>query len=144
MQLMGVKPDVVSCNVLISALSQSRYSEEALDLIRQMRNFGLEPDVASGTTLFGGYVGFGYSEEAVSLFSKLRHSILLPDEHMFSIVLNACAGLEALEQGNTDGALGVLAHMQAAGISPDPVSWNTLIKGYVRSKEIGDAMQLLS
>ena len=70
-----------------------------MELIRQMRNFGLEPDVASWTTLFGGYVGFGYLEEAVSLFSKLQHSGLLPDEHMFSIVLKACAGLEALIQG---------------------------------------------
>ena len=70
-----------------------------MELIRQMQNFGLQPDVASWTTLIGGYVGFGYLKEAVSLFSKLQYSGLLQDEHMFSTVLNACAGLEALIQG---------------------------------------------
>lgn len=139
MQLMGVKPDVISCNVLISALSKSRYFEEALELIRQMQNFGLEPDVASWTTLIGGYVGFGQ-----------QYSGLLQDGHMFSTVLNACAGLEALEQGKeihgyiirnelTVGAFlrESLVHMYVkygklddASKLPshnDIVSWNTLI-----------------
>ncbi|KAJ8621667.1 hypothetical protein MRB53_030196 [Persea americana] len=114
------------------ALSRSRYFEEALELIRQMQNLGLQPDVASWTTLIGGYVGFGYLKEAVSLFSKLQYSGLLQDEHMFSTVLNACAGLEALIQ---DDASKLLSHI-------DIVSWNTLISEYMQKGNIVEAKRL--
>lgn len=136
-----------------------------MELIRQMQNFGLQPDVASWTTLIGGYVGFGYLKEAVSLFSKLQYSGLLQDEHMFSTVLNACAGLEALIQGKEihgyiirneltvraflreslvhmyvkcgklDDASKLLSHI-------DIVSWNTLISGYMQKGNIVEAKGL--
>ena len=96
-------------------------------------------DIVSWNSLISGYMQKGNIVQAKGLFQKLQSRFLKPDLVSWNIMINCNA-----EEGNTDGALGVLAHMQAAGISPDPVSWNTLIKAYVRSKEIGDAMQLLS
>lgn len=95
-------------------------------------------DIVSWSTLISGYMQNGNVEESKELFHLLQ-SRCLPDLVSWNIMINCRA-----EEGNTDGSLGKLACMQAAGILPDSVSRNTLIRGYATCKQIGDAMQLLS
>ncbi|KAL9233444.1 hypothetical protein vseg_008445 [Gypsophila vaccaria] len=69
-----------------------------VDGVELFRSVG-EGDVIAWNVMMGGFVHRKDFEEAWKYFVIMREKDVLPDDASFSIALNACAGLAALNQG---------------------------------------------
>ncbi|KAL0292878.1 UNVERIFIED_CONTAM: putative pentatricopeptide repeat-containing protein, mitochondrial [Sesamum calycinum] len=87
-----------------------------------------EPDATTFNTLIKGLFLVGEIAEAEKLFKKLLSEKLCePDEIMYLIVLNVIDGL--CKDKMTDDALYLLSRMIERGISPNIVTYNSMIQG---------------
>ncbi|CAK9856558.1 unnamed protein product [Sphagnum jensenii] len=77
-----------------------------------------------------GHVKCGEGHKALQLFQKMQHEGVQPDPATYVGVLNACAGLRALEEGRRAHQLIMQTGLFNTMPSHDVVSWNALLGGF--------------
>lgn len=148
--------DVVCWTAMVSGYSQAKRSREALDLFEEMRNEGVMPDevtmvsVVSACTNLGDaqtglsihqfinengfgwmvslcnslidmYAKCGCMDSAWEVFNKMGRKSLIT----WNIMISACAN-----HGHTEEALHLFSHMLNSGVSPDEVTFLSLLVAY--------------
>ncbi len=85
------------------------------------------------------YVKDGEPEKAMQLFHQMQHEAMSPDKFTFVQVINACAGLGALEDGR-------LLHEQLmqSGCESDVVQCNSLVDMYAKCGSIEEAWRVFN
>lgn len=125
-------------------------------------------DVYSYTVMMKGYMNSGQADEVLKLSQQMRDEAVQPDKFAFTIILNACAHLSALQEGRQVhaqiksctaeidifvenclldfyakcGSMEEAAWVFDQMIERDIVSWNTMISGYTRHGHGSKALKL--
>ncbi|KAI5057960.1 hypothetical protein GOP47_0027975 [Adiantum capillus-veneris] len=125
-------------------------------------------DVVSWTALISGYAQKGQGQQALECFDLMQHEGILPNAVTYASILKACGGIGAIEKGKQIheeiSKQGLLEHEivmsnalvdmyvkcgalpQAQSVleelpSPDVVTWNTMITGYVQKGQGQQALE---
>ncbi|KAG0474223.1 hypothetical protein HPP92_016080, partial [Vanilla planifolia] len=151
--LIGLESDPFVANTLIMLYADLGLLSECQKLFDDISN----RNVVSWNALFAAYVKNDRSMEAIWLFWEMMMKAMRPNEYGFSIIINACTGLQDLSLGRmihgcltrlgyesdkfTANALvdmyAKLGDINSAGFvfekitQPDVVSWNAYISGCV-------------
>ncbi|KAJ7533112.1 hypothetical protein O6H91_13G033800 [Diphasiastrum complanatum] len=160
----GFMADIFVGSCLIDMYSKCRSIEDASRVFNDM----LKCDVACWNAMILGYVKCGQAEKALDLFQQMEYEKVDPDNFTFVSVLNACACLEALEEGKQVHAKAIrggfasdcfvgsslvdmyskCGHMEDASKvfyyiqKRSVVCWNAMIIGYVKCGEGEKALEL--
>ncbi|XP_059643119.1 pentatricopeptide repeat-containing protein At5g04780, mitochondrial-like [Cornus florida] len=127
----GFENDVFVANTLVVMYAKCG------ELVNSRRLFDGIPErnVVSWNALFSCYVQNDLFGEAVSLFQEMVSGGIKPDEYSLSSILNACTGLEDIDQGNI-----IHAHLIKLGYNSDPFSLNALVDMYAKVGSLQDAI----
>ncbi|KAF8672277.1 hypothetical protein HU200_049475 [Digitaria exilis] len=98
MQEIGVRPDMISWNTLVSGFARNGDFRAALHLFDEMQLRGVEPGVNSWNCIISGCVQNGMFDEAMGILQAMCES-KRPDSVTVASILPACAGLQALKIG---------------------------------------------
>ena len=138
MQQMGVIPDVITHNALISACGRSnKEASKAMQLFAEMKYRGLAPNV---TTYNAMITKVHKLKKAMELFGDMRQRGLIADVDTFNALISAC------EKGHeAESAIEVFAEMQQLGVIPDEITYRSLLSACEKGGHIHEkAKELLT
>jgi pentatricopeptide repeat protein len=92
----------------------------------------------SWNVMIRGYATHGLCDEALRLYYLMRQEGIHPDKFTFPVVLKACAGLSALQEGKE-----IHNHLIRLGFESDVFVGTALINMYAKCGSIEDAHQVL-
>ncbi|KAH9324049.1 hypothetical protein KI387_004227, partial [Taxus chinensis] len=121
--------DVVSWNAMLAGYVQNVEIEEAWKLFEEMP----ERDLVSWNTMVAGCAQNGHGDEALKLFRQMQ-AFVKPNAESVTVVLLACAGLAALEEGKE--VHGVISR---SGFASDFFVANALMGMYSKCGSVEDA-----
>lgn len=151
----GVMEDNVVDNALISCYAKSGDMGSCEHLFTNMSD---RRDAISWNSMISGYIYNGNLQEAMDCVWLMIHSGQIMDCCTFSIILNACASVAALERGMELHAFGIRSHLESDVVVESALvdmyskcgrvdyasklfnsmtqrnefSWNSMISGYAR------------
>ncbi|KAL6911215.1 hypothetical protein ACP4OV_000020 [Aristida adscensionis] len=137
---LGIKPSVVSYNVLLKSLVASGDVAAARAVLDEMPDkAGLQPDIVSCNEVLKGYLNTGDN----AAFDALLKEITGPKRRLKPNVGTYNLRMAALcAKGRSFEAEELLDAMGAKGVPPNRASFNTVIKGLCNEGEVGAAMAL--
>ncbi|KAI5057935.1 hypothetical protein GOP47_0027950, partial [Adiantum capillus-veneris] len=130
--------DGLETNMVVGSALTDMYNKcGTLDNGRKVYEALSKQDLVSWSTMLAGYVQHGSYSVALELFEQLKGENVKPDVVMFSSVLNACGGLNAVEQGKClhDKVLRSEFHS-------DESLWIVLIGMYIKCGYLEEAVNL--
>lgn len=156
-----------SCSALIAGLSRNGLVDNALSMIRRIREQGLELSIISWTSMIACCSQNGKDIEALDLFRDMQLAGVKPNSFTIPCLLPACGNIASLMHGKSvhcfslrSGFIDVyvgsaLIDMYAKcgkiresrlcfDTMPDKnvVSWNAIISGYAMHGESKEAMEI--
>ncbi|KAK2975399.1 hypothetical protein RJ640_029272 [Escallonia rubra] len=162
----GFQPNVYVCSVLIDMYAKHGKLETALKILGQLN----EEDIVSWTAMIAGYAQHDFFVEALKLFEEMLDQGIRSDNIGLSSAISACAGIQALSQGQQVHAQSIVsgyshdlsisnalvslyarcgrmqdAHSAFDSIDvKDSISWNGLISGFAQIGHCEEALQVFS
>ncbi|XP_059647315.1 pentatricopeptide repeat-containing protein At4g13650 [Cornus florida] len=162
----GFQPNVYVCSVLIDMYAKHGKLDTAWKILRRLN----EEDVVSWTAMIAGYAQHDLFGEALKLFQEMQDQGIRSDNIGFSSAISACAGIQALNQGQQIHAQSIVSgysmdlsignalvclyarcgRIQDAYLAfdkidaKDNISWNGLISGFAQSGHCEEALQVFS
>ncbi|KAJ8543428.1 hypothetical protein K7X08_005951 [Anisodus acutangulus] len=136
MQRAGLRPDVVSYALLISAYGKARREEEALAVFEEMLDAGVRPTQKSYNILLDAFAISGMVEQARTVFKSMRRDRCSPDLCSYTTMLSAYINAPDME-----GAEKFFRRIKQDGLEPNVVTYGTLIKGYAKTNDLEKMME---
>ncbi|KAF5930094.1 hypothetical protein HYC85_030967 [Camellia sinensis] len=162
----GFQPNVYVCSVLIDMYAKHGKLDTANKILRRLK----EEDVVSWTAMIAGYTQHDLFVEAFKLFAEMEDQGIRSDNIGFSSAISACAGIQALNQGQQIHAQSIVSgYMLDLSIgnaliclyarcgmikdaylafekieAKDNISWNGLISGFAQSGHCEEALEVFS
>ncbi|KAF6141278.1 hypothetical protein GIB67_024362 [Kingdonia uniflora] len=127
MQLLGVKPDLVTVYSILRTYFQSGMVDEATSVFRELE----ERDEFCWTSIIVGYSQSGRKVNALVLFNDMMAENSRPDNYTISVVVSVCAKLSTL--GEILDAWSVFGVIRVRNV----VTWNAMITGHSGLVESG-------
>ncbi|TKY46200.1 Pentatricopeptide repeat-containing protein [Spatholobus suberectus] len=126
----GFQFNVYVSSVLIDMYAKLGKLDTALKIHRRVK----EKDVVSWTAMIAGYTQHEKFAEALNLFKEMQDQGIQSDNIGFASAISACAGIQALNQGQQ-------IHAQAcvSGYSDDLSVGNALVSLYARCGKVQEA-----
>jgi len=151
----GIAEDNAVDNALISCYAKSGEMDSCEHLFSKMSS---RRDAVSWNSMISGYIYNGHLQEAMDCVWLMVHTGQMMDCCTFSIILNACASVAALERGMEMHAFGIKSHLESDVVVESALvdmyskcgrvdyaskvfnsmtlrnefSWNSMISGYAR------------
>ncbi|KAJ8771697.1 hypothetical protein K2173_026874 [Erythroxylum novogranatense] len=122
--------NVYVCSVLIDMYAKLGKLDTALEILGRLQ----EKDVVSWTAMIAGYTKHGLFAEALKLFEKMLNEGIQSDNIGYSSAISACAGIQALDQGQQ-----IHAQTYVSGYSDDLSVGNACVSLYARCGNIREA-----
>ncbi|KAE9448005.1 hypothetical protein C3L33_20104, partial [Rhododendron williamsianum] len=136
MQRAGVRPDVVSYTLLISAYGKARREEEALAVFEEMLDAGVRPTQKAYNILLHSFALSGMVEQARIVFKSMRRDRCTPDLYSYNTMLLAYVNASDME-----GAEKFFRRIKQDGFELDVVAYGTLINGYAKVNNLEKMME---
>ncbi|GER54013.1 pentatricopeptide repeat-containing protein [Striga asiatica] len=136
MQRAGIRPDVVSYALLISAYGKARREEEALAVFEEMLDAGVRPTRKAYNLLLDAFAISGMVEQARTVFKSMRRDRCTPDLCSYTTML-----LAYVNASDMDGAEKFFRRIKEDGLQPNVVTHGTLIKGYALLNNLEKMME---
>ncbi|KAL8088451.1 hypothetical protein AgCh_038294 [Apium graveolens] len=136
MQRDGLRPDVVSYALLISAYGKARREEEALAVFEEMLDAGVRPTQKAYNILLDAFAISGMVEQARTIFKSMRRDRCTPDLYSYSTMLSAY-----VNASDMDGAEKFFRRIKHDGFDPSVVTYGNLIKGYAKINDLENMMK---
>ncbi|KAJ7528462.1 hypothetical protein O6H91_15G005000 [Diphasiastrum complanatum] len=131
----GFQSDVIVGNTLVDMYAKCGRTEDARELFNNMS----ERDVVSWNAMITGYAQNGLGKEALDLYEQMIQEGVKPNKVTFVLLLKACAGLEALEQGKQ-----LQSDIIKRGFQSDVIVGSTLVDMYAKCGCTEDARELFN
>eukprot|EP01018_Ginkgo_biloba_P032222 Gb_18600 [translate_table: standard] len=126
----GLESDVFVANALVTMYAECGNIEIAKNLFDRAH----DRDVVSWNAMIAGYVRQKQDDEALKLFCHMGRAGIKLDQFTIAIVVRACAGIAALEQGKH-----IHAHTIKSGFESSVFAGSALVDMYAKSGSIEDA-----
>ncbi|KAM7503002.1 hypothetical protein LguiB_001906 [Lonicera macranthoides] len=136
MQRGGLRPDVVSYALLISAYGKARREEEALAVFEEMLDAGVRPTQKTYNILLDAFAISGMVEQARIVFKSMRRDRCSPDLCSYTTMLSAYVNAPDME-----GAEKFFKRIKQDEFEPNVVTYGTLIKGYAKVNNLEKMME---
>ncbi|KAL6286996.1 hypothetical protein ACE6H2_011386 [Prunus campanulata] len=136
MQRAGLRPDVVSYALLISAYGKARREEEALAVFEEMLDAGVRPTPKAYNILLDAFAVSGMVDQARTVFKSMRRDRYKPDLCSYTTMLSAYVNASDME-----GAEKFFIRIKQDALQPNVVTYGTLIKGYAKTNNIEKMME---
>ncbi|PKA63980.1 Pentatricopeptide repeat-containing protein [Apostasia shenzhenica] len=137
MQRSGLRPDVVSYTLLISAYGKGRREDEALAVFEEMLDAGVRPTRKAYNTLLDAFAICGMVEEAKTAFKCMRRDKITPDLCSYATVISAYVNASDMV-----GAEKFFRRLKEDGLKPNAVVYGTLMKGYAMANDVERVMRV--
>ncbi|KAL5571398.1 hypothetical protein UlMin_020995 [Ulmus minor] len=135
MELVNMKPDIVTWNCLLSGHSLHGSYEGAMSILRRMQMTGFRPNSSSIASVLQGVIELGLLKFGKEIHGFVIRNGLNDDVYVVTSLLDMYLKNDRLRNGET-----VFHTMKNRNI----FSWNTLISGYSFKGHFEDAKKLLS
>nr|GMC78826.1 putative pentatricopeptide repeat-containing protein At1g12700, mitochondrial [Ipomoea batatas]GMD44334.1 putative pentatricopeptide repeat-containing protein At1g12700, mitochondrial [Ipomoea batatas]GME18830.1 putative pentatricopeptide repeat-containing protein At1g12700, mitochondrial [Ipomoea batatas] len=119
MQEEGPKPNTIAYNTVIDSLCKDRMVDQALGLLSEMIERGIPPNIFTYTFLIQCLCNFSRWKEVMKLMNEMVQHNVYP--------------------GRMNEARKAFGRVVESGLQPDIRTYNTLINGYCKIKEIEEA-----
>ncbi|KAJ7536437.1 hypothetical protein O6H91_12G069700 [Diphasiastrum complanatum] len=131
----GFEGDVVIGSTLVDMYAKCGCLEDARELFNSMS----ERNVISWNVMITGYAQNGFCKEALALYEQMQQEGVQPENVTFVVLLKACAGIAALEQGKQ-----LHSHIIKRGCESDVIVQSTLVDMYAKCGCLEDARELFN
>ncbi|KAJ3182157.1 hypothetical protein HDU85_003199 [Gaertneriomyces sp. JEL0708] len=128
-------------NSLIHCHLELGDTKAVLALFVEMRARSLPPTVSLYNLMLSYFGRHGNTESALAGLVQMKKANIRPNVRSYNIVLAAIANQDAPD--SIRDMLKLLDAMEAEGVEPDIVTFNTLSQGYIRKGDVENAMHLL-
>ncbi|XXG82221.1 hypothetical protein AAC387_Pa10g0213 [Persea americana] len=146
MQLMDVKPDVVSCNVLFSALSQSslisRYMQkgnivQVKGLFQKLQSRFLKADLVSWNIIINCDAEEGNTDGGLGVLAHMQATGISPDSVSWNTLIKGYVRSKQIGD-----AMQLLSRIDSPSSKQNPGSWNTLMTNHINHGDGEEALCL--
>lgn len=121
-------------NGIISSARQMKNPEFANAVLRKMEAVGIRPDAQTYTLLMSVYIKSRQADRVFEIYSQAIKNGVVPNLIMFNVKLEACRLTH-----RTELALDTFQGIEACGVKPDGVSYETLIGTFCRARQFKQA-----
>lgn len=129
-----VELDTIAYTILIDGFSKNGYVEKAVGFLKKMQKDGVAPNLVTYTTIVLGFCKKGKLDEAFAVFSMLEKLGIEADEFTYAILIDGVC-----RKGDFDLVFRLLDEMEKKGISPGVVTYNTVITGLCKVGRTSEA-----
>merc|ERR1719364_271678 len=133
--------DEVLFACVIDALVNNGFPDEALSLVREMKEDDMCKDILNTviySTLLKGFAQARQPGRVQEVFEEMKEMGIACNTVSYNTMLDANA-----RTGKMDRADELFREMQASGVSPDVITYSTLVKGYCQAGDIDQGFQVL-
>ncbi|KAJ7533579.1 hypothetical protein O6H91_13G055700 [Diphasiastrum complanatum] len=131
----GFQLDVVMGSALVDMYSKCGDIAHACQVFNNM----LERNVVSWNAMMAGYAQKGHGKEALVLYEQMKQESVKPDKVTYTVLLNACASIAALEWGKQ-----LHTHIINASFESDVILGNALVDMYAKCGRMELALQVFN
>merc|ERR1719428_1097612 len=136
-----VTPTSITLGCVIDALVNNGFPDEALSLVREIREDETCKDILNTviySTLLKGFAQARQPGRVQDVFEEMKEMGIACNTVSYNTMLDANA-----RTGKMDRADELFREMQTSGVSPDVITYSTLVKGYCQSGDIDKGFQVL-
>lgn len=134
----GIKPDVVSYNILIDGCILVDDSAGALAFFNEMRAIGIAPTKVSYTTLMKAFALSGQPKLAQKVFDEmLNDPRVKADVIAWNMLVEGYCRLGLIEEAKK-----IIGKMKETGLYPDVATYGSLANGIALARRPGEALLL--
>jgi pentatricopeptide repeat domain-containing protein 1 len=126
-----VRPNLTTYNILVKAWCDHRRLEEAWGVVGRMRARGVEPDVVTYNTVASAYAKNDETWRAEELVVEMMRARLRTSERTWGIIVGGYC-----REGRLEEALRCVRQMKEAGVLPNVIVFNTLLKGFLDANDM--------
>merc|ERR1719217_1073957 len=137
-----VTPTSITLGCVIDALVNNGFPDEALSLVREMKEDDMCKDILNTviySTLLKGFAQARQPGRVQEVFDEMKLMGIACNTVSYNTMLDANA-----RTGKMDRADELFREMQASGVSPDVITYSTLVKGYCQAGDIDRGYQVLN
>merc|ERR1719261_1055738 len=136
-----VTPTSITLGCVIDALVNNGFPDEALSLVREMKEDDICKDILNTviySTLLKGFAQARQPGRVQEVFEEMKEMGIACNTVSYNTMLDANA-----RTGKMDRADELFREMVASGISPDVITYSTLVKGHCQAGDIDQGFQVL-
>jgi pentatricopeptide repeat protein len=136
-----VTPTSITFGCVIDALVNNGFPDEALSLVREIRDDDTCKDILNTviySTLLKGFAQARQPGRVQDVFEEMKEMGIACNTVSYNTMLDANA-----RTGKMDRADELFREMVASGVSPDVITYSTLVKGYCQAGDIDQGFQVL-
>merc|ERR1719238_2434227 len=136
-----VTPTSITLGCVIDALVNNGFPDEALSLVREMKEDETCKDILNTviySTLLKGFAQARQPGRVQEVFEEMKEMGIACNTVSYNTMLDANA-----RTGKMDRADELFREMVASGVSPDVITYSTLVKGYCQAGDIDRGYQVL-
>ncbi|XP_044181331.1 leucine-rich PPR motif-containing protein, mitochondrial-like [Acropora millepora] len=135
----GVKPDVMLHNALLSVYIQNNHTFDPLEVLEKMENSNIDPNRTTLLLLIQGYAQKGDIAGAFKVLEFIKEAGMPLTEQVFSALITAYGF-----NGDPESARGVFDLMRENGLEPELDSYTALLGIYGEAGDMEAIMSTLS
>ncbi|KAF8659002.1 hypothetical protein HU200_058845 [Digitaria exilis] len=133
----SVRPNLTTYNILVKAWCDQRNLEEAWSIVGKMRASGVEPDIITYNTIASAYANNDETWRAEELILEIQTRARTSERTWGIIIGGYC------REGRLEEALRCVRQMKDAGVIPNVVIFNTLLKGFLDANDMAAVKNIL-
>jgi len=126
----SVRPNLTTYNILVKAWCDQRNLEEAWRIVGNMRASGVEPDIVTYNTIASAYANNDETWRAEELIVEIQTRVRTSERTWGIIIGGYC------REGRLEEAFRCVRQMKDAGVIPNVVIFNTLLKGFLDANDM--------
>jgi len=136
MEERGMEPTAVVLGCMLDALVCNGAVEQAVDLLNEWKKRS-PPNAIMYSTIIKGFASSGQYKRAMATLRDIRTAGLKMTTVVYNSVIDAQARAGAMDEISE-----VLDTMKADSITPDAISWATIVKGYCVQGDLNKAFEV--
>ncbi|KAL6655649.1 hypothetical protein ACP70R_006475 [Stipagrostis hirtigluma subsp. patula] len=133
----SVTPNLMTYNILVKAWCDQRNLEEAWNIMGKMRECGVEPDIVTYNTIASTYANNDQTWRAEELIVEIQTRVRTSERTWGIIIGGYC------REGRLEEAFRCVQQMKDAGVLPNVVIFNTLLKGFLDANDMAAVENVL-
>uniref|UniRef100_A0A0A9FB51 PROP1-like PPR domain-containing protein n=1 Tax=Arundo donax TaxID=35708 RepID=A0A0A9FB51_ARUDO len=126
----SVRPNLTTYNILVKAWCDQRNLEEAWSMVVKMRACGVEPDIITYNTVASAYANNNETWRAEELIMEIQTRVRT-NERTWGIIIGGYC-----REGRLEEAFRCVRQMKEAGVLPNVVIFNTLLKVFLDANDM--------